>query len=248
MLTLSLPAYHRATSSGLLFFITVLTVCVCHGTEQGGPSSVSCYQCGSREATAFPDTPWNCTKNRSFHTITIQCTLFAERCHTVSIRNGQACIAGVFPPICSDPDSRSSGLANYVEVVGAIAAKNDCSLVMSEAEYNNTIVLIPCHCTSDLCNERFTITVVLPTPPLPTLPPDANNTAFGNTTQATDKEAVLSPADYAAIALGIIVICMIISLVALVGGLCYRFRQKRRLQRRRIALMKSKFEPTPLHQ
>lgn len=247
MLTLSLPAYHRATGSGLLSFITVLTVCVCHGTEQGGPSSVSCYQCGNGDVTAFPNIPWNCTKNRSLHTITIQCTLFAELCHTVSIKNGQACIAGVFPPIYSDPDSWSSGLANYDEV-GPITPKNDCSLVLSEAEYSNAKVLIPCHCAGDLCNERFTITVILPTPPLPTLPPDANATAFGNTTRATDDEAVLSPSDYAAIALGIVVILMIISLVALMGGLCYRFRQKRRLQRRRIALMKSKFEPTPLHQ
>ena len=198
--------------------------------------------CNFKDMTALPDTPWNCTKNHTLNTVTIQCILSLERCRTVPIASGQACVAGVLLPISFDPELPSSGLAEY-SPVGNEMLNEDCTLVMTEAEYSNAKVLISCHCGSDLCNERLTITIVQPT--LPTLSFDINDTAFGNT---TDHEAGLGPSEYVAIALGSLELLLMFALAALVCGLCYRFRQRRQLQRRRLALMKRKFEPTPLHQ
>lgn len=249
----SLPGYHRATSSAALFFITVVSVyvCACHGAEPEGLRSVSCYMCNFMDLTALPDSPWNCSKNHTPNTITIECTLFVDRCRTITIESGQACVAGVLLPISFDPEVPSTGLVGYA-TVGNGTPKKDCNLVMTEAEYSNAKVQIPCNCDSHLCNERLTITVVLPVPPTlttNTFPFDTNDTAFGNTTDQFEAGlAGLSPSDYAAIALGSLELLLMIALAGLVCGLCYRIRQRRQLERRRLALMKRKFEPTPLHQ
>lgn len=158
-------------------------------------------------------------------------------------------MAGGLPPIFFSPEIWGSGLAFPPNETQSEPTQDDCSLILSEAEYNRASNVLRCHCASDLCNGRFTITVLQPQPPPPTIPPTTtNNTAFGNTTETIEEAAVFGPSESAAIALGIIVILLSILLASLLSALCYRLRRKRLLQRRRIALMKSKFEPTPLHQ
>lgn len=228
----------------MLLLIATLSayICASQSAEQGLANSVSCYVCEPEDVTELPGTLWNCTKQRYSHTMTVNCVLSVELCRTVAIHD-QACIAGVLLPISFDPELQSLGLARC-SGVGVVSHQKNCSLVMSEAEYNNTKVVISCSCNSDLCNDRITITVDLPTPPPPSLPPNASSMVPANATETTG----LNPAEYAAIALGSFQFVLMTSLAALICALCYRFRQKRRLQRRRLALMKSKFEPTPLHQ
>ena len=229
----------------MMFLIATLSayICASQSAEQGIANSVSCYVCEPEDVTHLPDALWNCTKQRSSHTMTVNCVLSVELCRKVAIGHDQACVASVLVPISFNPESQSFGLARC-SGVGVVTHQKKCSLVMSEAEYNNTKVVISCSCSSDLCNDRIAITVDLPTPPPPSLPPNASSMVAANATET----AGLSPAEYAAIALGSLQLVLMTSLAALMCALCYRFRQKRRLQRRRLALMKSKFEPTPLHQ